>query len=466
MKRYKKNFIVIILSVIIFVAFSVLISYLIEPSLYKFYKDIEIVKEDRVLILAPHPDDESICCGGIIQKAIREEAKLKVAFLTNGDYNQLAYLLYFKKPEIYKKSYISLGQTRMGESLKSNQILGADKDDVIFLGYPDNGTLSIMTSYWDTKVPFTSILTREGKVPYKESYTPGAPYVSESILSNIEEIIKDFNPTKIFVSSPVDLNNDHRALYLFLQVALWDLKDKIEMPKVFTYLVHARGWPKISGYNPSKEISHPDFLDGDDLEWYKVDLTEEEILIKYKAISAYKSQIVYKPGFLGSFARENEIFSKFTEINLGDFGSEDIEWHKSDIFRDGAVFLESDNFKDIYYALNNKNILVKISLKDLDAKNITGWVYFLGYKKDKDFSSMPKINVNIGRTSFKVFDKIKLLVNSGVELTYKGNDLIIKVPLSVLHYPTNILSGFETKEPDKNGYLSNGYVWRVINLEY
>ncbi|MDD5659443.1 MAG: PIG-L family deacetylase [Actinomycetota bacterium] len=465
MKKHKKNIITAVLSIVFIVLAAIGTTYLIEPSLYEFYKDIEITKEDRILILSPHPDDETICCNGIIQKAVSKKAKVKIVFLTNGDNNQLAFLLYSGKPKIFKKSYIVLGQTRRLESLKANKIFGLNENDLIFLGYPDNGTLNIMLDYWDTKIPFKNTFSMETKVPYKESYSPGEPYIGESILRDLEDIIKDYNPTKIFVSSPLDLNKDHRAFYLFLQVALWDLKDKIDTPEIFTYLLHAKEWPQLTGYHPSKRITHPDFLDGDDMEWHKVDLAEEEVRLKYRAISSYRSQVAYNPRLLFSFARADEIFAKFAEIHLEDLKSKDIGWHKSDIFRDGAEFLECSNFKDIYYSVNNKNLLIKISLHDLSAKNINGNIYILGYKKDKNFSKMPKIHIKIGRAGFKIYDKKKLLANSGIDLIYDENDLEIKVPLSVLGEPAYVLNGVETREEQPNNYASDNFLWRVINLK-
>ena len=31
-----------------------------------------VVKDDRILILAPHPDDEAIACAGVIQEALKK----------------------------------------------------------------------------------------------------------------------------------------------------------------------------------------------------------------------------------------------------------------------------------------------------------------------------------------------------------------------------------------------------------
>ena len=49
--------------------------------------------EDRVLILAPHPDDETIGTAGVLQQAKKAGAQVKVVCFTNGDANELAFIV-------------------------------------------------------------------------------------------------------------------------------------------------------------------------------------------------------------------------------------------------------------------------------------------------------------------------------------------------------------------------------------
>ena len=255
-----------ILVVIISVLIGVL--YLTKPALFIYSNSSSMEKfskDDRILILAPHPDDEAIGAGGVIQRALSAGAKVNVICFTNGDFNQGAFLTYEKKPAILQKQFVLLGETRRLESIKGIENLGLGKNDIKYLGYPDFGTLRIMLEYWDPLHPYRSPLSREEKVPYPESFTPNAPYCGESILNDLEKLISDFKPTKIFVSSPIDLNNDHKALYLFLQVVLWDLKDAIGSPEVFEYIVHAKNWPQLQGYYPLKKITYPVLIKGDEI---------------------------------------------------------------------------------------------------------------------------------------------------------------------------------------------------------
>ncbi|MBW2970787.1 PIG-L family deacetylase, partial [Candidatus Woesearchaeota archaeon] len=111
-------------------------------------ENLKIKKTDRVLILAPHPDDEALTCAGIIQNAVSLSIPIKVVFLTMGDGNELSFLLYKKRPMIRSRSVQSMGMLRCSEAKNSTKLLGLHKDQVDFLGYPDIGTLRIWTRRW------------------------------------------------------------------------------------------------------------------------------------------------------------------------------------------------------------------------------------------------------------------------------------------------------------------------------
>ncbi len=147
-----------------------------------------LTKEDRILILSAHPDDEAIGCAGIIQEALDKEAKVKVAYLTNGDHNQLAFIVYEKRLVFRKGEFIHMGEVRRKEAVRAMSSLGLSLEDIIFLGYPDFGTFVMFTRYWKSSKPFKSLLTRINKVPYPENFSFGASYVAENILSDIKFI--------------------------------------------------------------------------------------------------------------------------------------------------------------------------------------------------------------------------------------------------------------------------------------
>jgi LmbE family N-acetylglucosaminyl deacetylase len=177
-------------------------------------------KDDRVLVFAPHPDDESIACAGVIQRAVKSGAQVYAAYLTNGDHNEFSFIVYEKHLALRRDEFIHLGQTRQKEARAALKLLGVREENTFFLGYPDFGTFAIFCDYWRPGAPFQDILTRVNKVPYKTDLSYGAPYLAQNILSDLKQVLLKSRPTKVFVSHPADVNVDHKALYLFLEVAL------------------------------------------------------------------------------------------------------------------------------------------------------------------------------------------------------------------------------------------------------
>jgi len=282
--------------------------------------------------------------------------------------------------------------------------------------------MEILLKYWGDTRPFRYMLTRISKVPYSNCLSPGAPYVGESILNDMEKVIKDFKPTNVFVSSPIDVNRDHRSLYLFLQIALWDLEDRIKKPDIFPYLIHAEGWPKPRGYHPDLELMPPDMLKNDEISWRNLKLTDEEMKMKYGAMECYKSQNEYNPVYLFTFSRKNELFGDYPVIKL----SKKAAWRKV-----GTA---------LSYAREGNELLIKLALKNKLEKDLGISIFLLGYRKDLEFSKMPKLTINIGLNGLSVKDKKQRINDGKIKLTDEGNDLVINIPLSLLNEPVYILA--------------------------
>lgn len=47
-------------------------------------KAIDDLSSKKILVMAPHPDDEIIGCGGLIAKALKDGSEVKVVYLTDG----------------------------------------------------------------------------------------------------------------------------------------------------------------------------------------------------------------------------------------------------------------------------------------------------------------------------------------------------------------------------------------------
>lgn len=408
---------------------------------------------DRILICAPHPDDETIGCAGLIQQALGVGAKVKVVYLTNGDANQLAFMVYEKRLTFKRGEFIHMGEVRREEALKAMKLLGLSEDNLIFLGYPDFGTFKIFSQYWSSKRSYKSILTRVKKVPYKENLSYGAPYIGQSVLDDLKKIILEFQPNKIFVSHPADTNVDHRAFYLFLQVALRDLRREIKSPRIYPYLVHCVGWPLPRHYHPELALEAPHNFIGTQINWLKLELTPGQLKKKYQAILKYKSQTESSAFYLLSFARKNELFGDYPQIQLEKqtplkekavsfFGfSKMFEDSGSDF--PGALKGVAEDKGQISYALVDNCFLIRVEkTKELNSR-YGMQVYIFGYSENTPFAQMPKLRIISKNKKFRVFDKRTMINPDGVSLDLKTNSLILKVSLEILGNPDFILTSMK-----------------------
>ncbi len=410
-------------------------------------------KGERVLILAPHPDDEAISCAGVIQEALKAKAKVKVVYLTNGDHNELSFIVYEKRITLRQGEFVHMGQVRQKESIKAMKSLGLSEGDLVFLGYPDYGTFEIFCNYWQTEKPFRDRLTRISSVPYKSNPSYGAPYYGESILSDLTDQIRDYKPDKIFVSHPADVNVDHKALYLFLQVALSDLEGSIPKPKVYPYLVHCVGWPSPRYYHPELALYPPHKFSGSKIDWLRLDLSFEELDKKHQAIIFYKSQTQSAAFYLLSFARENELFGDYPVLELAPqltFKDKVISYFgATKMFKEtrysespeGAEGVEESGF--VSYARQEDYFIVRLDKPKKLSSRFGVMLNIFGYKKHTDFSQMPKIRIVAVAGTCKVFNAKNKVVDHGVLVDFGKNYLILKVPLKLLKDPDYLLTSLK-----------------------
>jgi len=422
-------------------------------SQYRFAELDTFKENERILILAPHPDDESIACAGIIQKALKAGAQVKVVYLTNGDHNELAFIVYEKRIVMRQGAFVYMGQLRQKESIKAMKFLGLSEKDLVFLGYPDYGTFEIFCKYWQTKKPFRDRLTRISSVPYKENLSYGAKYVGENILADLTKQILDYQPNKIFVSHSADVNVDHKSLYLFLQVALSDLEARMVKPEIYPYLVHCVGWPKPRHYHPELELYPPDKFIGSQLNWLRCVLAPEELDKKYRSTLFYKSQTHSSAFYLLSFARKNELFSDYPELVLkaqSTLGGKDTVYSDaSEMFKEKEYSIDlkqAETIEDkgaVSYAVEDGYFIVRLDKPEKLSSRFGAMLYIFGYSQSTPFAQMPKIRIITMGKSCKVFSSKKRVIDPGVRMDFGRYSLVIKIPLKLLGQPDYALTALK-----------------------
>jgi LmbE family N-acetylglucosaminyl deacetylase len=92
------------------------------------FADVMEITEGRALVLAPHPDDESLGCGGLIAECCARGTPPVVAVLTDGAASH---------PHSATWPPPRLRALRQRETIAATGLLGLHPDNVVFLGYPD-----------------------------------------------------------------------------------------------------------------------------------------------------------------------------------------------------------------------------------------------------------------------------------------------------------------------------------------
>lgn len=270
--------------------------------------------DERLLILAPHPDDETLGTGGLIAQARQLKIPVQVVFLTNGDGSgstQIGETLRRGK----RQTFLELAAMRQREATAALEKLGVAPDDIVFLGFPDGGLMKIWKSHWPDDSPLRSGFTKVDRVPYPNAQTPDAPYSGQSVVRDIALAIENFRPTRVLTTDGNDTHADHRAAFCFLLAALEQLRLRsstrwAETVEFWTYLVHHAIWPVPHGYRPNEVLAPPFVLTQIGASWLDGVLDRKARRAKKSALSCYESQMTWTPNYLKSFLRRNELFNR------------------------------------------------------------------------------------------------------------------------------------------------------------
>ena len=91
----------------------------------------------RVLVLAPHPDDETLATGELLQRALAAGASVRVVIATDGDNNPWPQRWLERRWTIDAPARVRWGQRRREESLRALDVLGVPRSAVHHLGWTD-----------------------------------------------------------------------------------------------------------------------------------------------------------------------------------------------------------------------------------------------------------------------------------------------------------------------------------------
>ena len=96
--------------------------------------ELTVSRDTVTLILAPHQDDETLGCGGVIARKRNEGLPVDVVFITDGSASHLGHP---------KFTPTEIGLLRRREALAALAILGVETPAIYFLDEPD-GTVDVV----------------------------------------------------------------------------------------------------------------------------------------------------------------------------------------------------------------------------------------------------------------------------------------------------------------------------------
>jgi len=259
----------------------------------------------RVVVFAPHPDDETVGLGGLLFRLAQAHAPLRVVFVTNGDGYRRALEQDFDVERPTDTDYVALGELRQREALAALAHLGVARRDVRFLGFPDGGLAELWRAHWLRTHPYTSPYTKESSPPDGE----GVGYDGQDLTSVVSGILRAFGPTVVVMPHPYDTHLDHAHTSYFVTEALSELEASgvlAPAPTVLTYLVHYPRWPALRGPSFDRELPLGELPD---TRWSESELAPAELAAKRAALEEYRSQLGVMRGFLHHFLCHNELFA-------------------------------------------------------------------------------------------------------------------------------------------------------------
>ncbi len=266
----------------------------------------------RVVVIAPHPDDETIAAGGLIRRLTHLRIPVDVIFVTNGDgYPEVM------GPHAHPADFVAFGRRRWREALDAVHRLGVHRSAVHFLGFPDGGLAQLWDAHWSRRRPYTSPFTDEERPPYAEVVDPTAEYDGQDLTAVIARLLRDLQPTVVVMPHPADTHPDHAHTSYFVTEAIEKLEaDEALEPDllVLTYLVHDRTWPPPVA--DAWDMPAPPQERFRDTRWVTTWLSPAERAAKGAALSAHASQMKVMPGLLERFLRPNEVFGRVKSRTL------------------------------------------------------------------------------------------------------------------------------------------------------
>ncbi len=283
-------------------------------------QSLEIGYGERLLVLAPHPDDETLSAAGVIQQVFNKGGTVRSVVVTAGDAYVEAIEEATGKKHLKRADFLSYGEKRLEESKNVAKFLGKGFIHLDLLGFSDGSIYDMLVTHWQRKHPDRSDFTGFSHVPYREAEDKGIAQDGHDLRNELAAILKDTKPTLIVFPDVMENDSDHAGLGMFALLAISDWLEQAGNshpdPRLLAYLIHwQHGWPPGSdAEKPLDFRDQPLFLPSDlPLRGHTrtcLSMTRAETDIKHDALAMYKTQEQAMSPFLAAFVHTNECFTQ------------------------------------------------------------------------------------------------------------------------------------------------------------
>jgi LmbE family N-acetylglucosaminyl deacetylase len=286
---------------------------------------VQVNAGERLVVVAPHPDDETLGAGGLIQRVLSRGGTVLVVLVTAGDGYVEAVVHHTGQLRPRPADYIAYGDQRLQEAHRAVRELGGDAIAFHVLGFPDGGLDPLLRAHWANTHPERSETTRAWQPPYAEIEHLDVRYDGADLRSALARCLRDFRPTLVAFPDPLDRHPDHHATGIFTLMALrdWTAGQRRARPRLLAYLVHWPNWPP--GWDSSVSVSDatkaslrlPTSLPARGLTLLSLALCASEVAGKQRALAQYASQQEVMPNLLAAFVRRTEPFTRVPPSAFG-----------------------------------------------------------------------------------------------------------------------------------------------------
>jgi LmbE family N-acetylglucosaminyl deacetylase len=266
----------------------------------------------RILIVAPHPDDEVLACAGLIQQALALGGKVWVVYVTAGDGSWPPAWRVTGNMLPDREDYLKLGRVRAAEAITGARTLGLDSTQLTFLGYPDANLAGLWQRNWYS--PCRSSHTGAIADPYGGS---GREYTGDRLLNDLLAALDAVKPDCLFGPHPLDAHADHWSTAMFIAIAreAWRRPATEPFPEVYGYLIHRPPYPDAQT-DAAGFLSPPDDLTDANHHWFAHLLDDAQRQTKQRALDCHDSQRSVLGTDIQCYVAASELFDRL-EVGAG-----------------------------------------------------------------------------------------------------------------------------------------------------